>query len=52
MNESLHRLKEELIKQDQANFRVKQQMIKRGEALDLPTETWRNLSGGEGHGIG
>jgi len=31
-----------LAKQDQANFRVKQQMIKQGADLELPPETWRN----------
>lgn len=35
-------LKEELTKQAQANFRVKQQLIKQGADLELPPETWRN----------
>ncbi len=36
-------LERELVKQDQANFRVKQQLIRQGEDLELPPETWRNV---------
>jgi hypothetical protein len=40
---NLQDLQEELVKQDQANFNVKQQLIRQGEDLELPPETWRNV---------
>jgi hypothetical protein len=40
---SLEYLNRELLAQDKASFRVKAQLIKQGESLDLPPETWRNV---------
>jgi hypothetical protein len=40
---NLEFLQRELIELDQANWRVKAQLIKQREDLELPPETWRNV---------
>jgi hypothetical protein len=37
-------LQRELVEQDQANWNVKDRLIKQRQDLELPPETWRNFN--------